>query len=305
MQRKADFGSSHWLDVEHPSDEELRAIAERYGLPEPLAQDCLDPDHLPKFNRMHKGGFVVVRAYDEESLDGAIDILSATRKVSIFWGENFLITVHRAHLPWLQNLWNEWQLKSGVQTPPDLSTALYEIIAEALFTFEAPIDRATVAIDGLEESIFQDVSPTAPPVVLETAYIAKRRATLFKRILRLTRDILPAASKIGDPNSPAIQSLKEELERLFAYSDDLVETANDLVQMSISLSSNRTNDLVRLLTLVSLFLLPLNLVTGIYGMNFTEMPELKMAWGYPATLIVMILIEVAIYLWLRGKKWLV
>jgi magnesium transporter len=123
-------------------------------------------------------------------------------------------------------------------------------------------------------------------------------------MLRLTRDLLPFLSKLGDSSSPAIQSLKDEADRLYFYSDDLVETSNDLVQLSISLTSNRTNQVVRMLTLVSIFLLPLNLVAGIYGMNFRHMPELDWKYGYPTVMLFMILVELGIYWRLKHKKWI-
>ena len=298
-----EFGASHWLDVEQPTAEDLRRLAQQYGFPQLLVEDCLQPDHLPKFARTAQGGFVIVRAFDENAPEAANDIQSLTRKVAIFWGENFLITVHRSHLNWLATVWDDW-IKKTNSTESVLGNIFYDILGEALYTFEDPIDRATLAIDNLEDAVFENHSNSSSQSILATAYLAKKRAAIFKRLLRLTRDILPMATKIGDPSSPAIQSLKEELERLFSYSDDLVETANDLVQMSISLSSFRTNDLVRLLTVVSLFLLPLNLVTGVYGMNFQFMPELKTEWGYPIVLASMLIIEVSIFIWLRRKNWI-
>ncbi len=303
MLRKIEFGPAHWLDIQHPTTEELTGLSRQYGIPIQMAEECLSPDHLPKFARTPSGGFMIVRAYDQDATDSTTEIGAATRKVAIFWGDNFLITVHRTRLDWFDELWTEWSQKH--LTPhSDLGTALYEIIGEALFTFEAPIDRATVAIDNLEDAIFQETRSATSSNVLSVAFLAKKRATLFKRMLRLTRDVLPSVTKLGDPSSPAIQSLKEEIERLFYNADDLVETAGDLVQLSITLSSSRTNDLVRLLTIVSIFLLPLNLITGVYGMNFTFMPELQQAWGYPAALALMTAIEAGIFLWLRNKKWL-
>jgi magnesium transporter len=101
-----------------------------------------------------------------------------------------------------------------------------------------------------------------------------------------------------------VQNLKEEADRLFFYSDDLVESANDIIQLSISMSSNRMNELVRLLTIVSLFLLPLNLITGVYGMNFDGMPELRHPFGYAAAICLMLVIEVGIYFFLRKRGWI-
>lgn len=303
MERRIDFGSSHWLDVYEPSPSELAALAQKYSLPENLIRDCLDPELLPKFQRTPTGGLLMLRAFDENSPRQATGVQETTRKVALFWGENFLLSVHRVKLPWLEDIRQAWE-RGPSKDPAKLTAVLNDIIEECLFTYDEPIDQANVVIDDLEDAIFRDSSTSAPAHILETALVVKKRATLFKRMLRLTRDLLPIISKLGEPNSAAVQTLKEEADRLFFYADDLVETTSDLVQLSISLSANRTSDVVRLLTVVSIFILPLNLVTGIYGMNFVNMPEIQASWGYPAAIGLMFAIEVGLFLWLKHKRWL-
>jgi magnesium transporter len=72
----------------------------------------------------------------------------------------------------------------------------------------------------------------------------------------------------------------------------------------MSFSAQRTNDVMRVLTLFSVFFMPLTFIVGIYGMNFEYMPELTKTWGYPAVLILMGLIALMIYTWFKRKKWL-
>lgn len=304
VDRKLLFGAAHWRDCTAASKEELGAIASEYRLSPEMVKDCLDPDHLPKIERSAGLTFLMLRAYDSESPEDGTSVQEATRKVAVFWGDGFVLTLHRAPLRWIDELWADWERRSG-REPSTLAALVQDLVEECLYTFEAPIDRAGLAVDRLEDTIFREehASITAGHIV-EAAYLAKKRATLFKRLLRLTRDLLPQLSKLGDPSSAVIQNLKAEADRLYFYSDDLVETAHDLVQLSISLTSNRTNQVVRVLTLVSIFLLPLNVVTGIYGMNFRHMPELDFPWAYPAVLLLMIVIEVGIYWVLKRRHWI-
>lgn len=303
MRQQLSFGSSAWVDLENPSENELDQIVTEFQLSHRQVHQCLEPDHLPAFQRTAKGGFLMLRAFDETAPTDADDVQRVSRKVAVFWGDSFLITIHRSHLGWLAGVWDAWAGATD-RDPTKLNNALYETIEEALYSYEQPIDQANVTIERLEDSMFRDSSSSAPSHLIEAAFHAKKRATLFKRLLRLTRDAIPSVSRLGDPASPAIQRLKEEAERLFFYADDLVETSNDLVQLSISLSANRSSSMVRMLTLVSIFLLPLNLVTGIYGMNFEHMPELHLTWGYPAVLGIMVVIEIALFAWLYSKNWM-
>jgi magnesium transporter len=303
-EKRLEFGASVWRDFGDIQRDDLEALGREYGISSDMILDCLDPAHLPKVQKGAGASLLMLRSFDQNAAADETTAQGLSRKVAIFWGEGFLLTVHRAALPWLEEIFTEWQKKAS-REPGHLAPLLHQIVEEAIFTFEEPIDRAALAIDDLEDKIFQARSTRAAPhEILETAYLVKKRATIFKRLLRLTRDTLPFVSKLGDPSSAQIQDLKEEAERLYFYADDLTESANDLIQLSISLSSNRMNEVVRLLTIFSIFILPLNFVTGIYGMNFEFMPELKAPWGYPAALAFMFLVELGIFWVLKRKGWI-
>jgi magnesium transporter len=72
----------------------------------------------------------------------------------------------------------------------------------------------------------------------------------------------------------------------------------------MSFAAQKTNEVVRVLTVFSVFFMPLTFIVGIYGMNFDFMPELKEKWGYPAALIFMAAVTAIIYFWFKRKKWL-
>jgi magnesium transporter len=74
--------------------------------------------------------------------------------------------------------------------------------------------------------------------------------------------------------------------------------------MQLALASHRTNEVVRVLTVFSVFFLPLTFIVGVYGMNFRYMPELTQRWGYPAVLAFMGLVTLMIYLWFHRRGWL-
>lgn len=302
ISRRLEFGSAHWLDLTDAGETDLKELCKTYGLTETIAADCLDPDQLPKVQRLENATFLMLRSYDEKAKANASTAQGMTRKVAILWGEGFLLTIHRAEMPWLNQIWAQWEKKARRES---LTPLVHDLVEDSLFSFERPIDEAAESVARLEDKIFAEKGTRVTSGnTLGTAYLVKKRAFTVKRLIRLTRDMLPFVSKLGDPGSPAVQNLKEEADRLFFYSDDLVESANDIIQLSISMSSNRMNELVRLLTIVSLFLLPLNLVTGIYGMNFDVMPELRHPQGYWVALAVMTAFVIGMYFFLRQRGWI-
>lgn len=305
VERKIELGpSAHWLDLSGPTPTDLEALSAKYNLHPQMVADCLDQGHLPKILREGSVNFLILRAYDESAASEDTTLHGCTRKIALFWGENFLITVHRVPMPWLTKLLDAKNKSAKKGSIPSL---VEELIEETLYSYEAPIDEAAVAVESLEEEVFKDrSSPVTSNEILESAYLAKKRATIFKRVLRLTRDLLTPVARLDLKleKSPHMQSLKDEADRLYYYADDLVETANALVELSISLTTNRTNEVVRMLTIVSLFILPLNVVTGIYGMNFPNMPEIQHPHGYALALLLMVSISAVIFIWLKKKGWI-
>jgi Mg2+ and Co2+ transporter CorA len=93
-----------WEDVVAPTEEELNQLAQRYGLEPTSLNDCLDPEHLPKFEQFERYAFAIIRAFDERSGRTCTTVPELTRKVAIFYGPTFLLTVHRRELAWLTAL---------------------------------------------------------------------------------------------------------------------------------------------------------------------------------------------------------
>lgn len=87
-----------WLDVVSPSRLDLQDLARTYDLHQTVVEDCLDPEHLPKHEKIGDATFLILRAHDDSAKDDASSIQELTRKVAIFFRPNFALTVHRVDL---------------------------------------------------------------------------------------------------------------------------------------------------------------------------------------------------------------
>ena len=85
--------------------------------------------------------------------------------------------------------------------------------------------------------------------------------------------------------------------------DELVDDINSLLNFHLSLLQNRTNDIIRTLTIITVFFIPLTFLVGLYGMNFKFMPELGWKWAYPGIWGLMLGISAGIFFWIRKKGW--
>ena len=102
----------------------------------------------------------------------------------------------------------------------------------------------------------------------------------------------------------AKQDLKDQHLKMRTLYTQVLEDVNNVLNLDMSISAQRTSDVMKVLTIFSVFFMPLTFIVGIYGMNFEFMPELKQKWGYPAVLIVMGIVTGIIYIWFKRKRWL-
>jgi magnesium transporter len=297
-----------WIDFENPTKQDLEKIGKRFNLHNTSIQDCLDPEHLPKLEVISNLQFLILRAPEENPPSRGVSVQDLTRKIAVFVSPQFLITIHRAPLNCVQQAPLLKQFSQLISDQP--TEALCLLVESILLQFEKTIDSFFTHLDQLEASAFN--VPGSKVFKLKTAYYFKRKTFVFKMIIKLTQDVINRMSHTSPSNAPLIQNLKENCESLYFYVDELYENINTLITLHISLStqktteaSYKTGEIIRILTLFSIFLLPLNVVTGIYGMNFEYMPELKSQWGYPFALLSMLAIIVGTYYFLKRRGWLV
>ena len=299
-----------WLDVVQPGPEELAEIAERYGLHGEEVKDCLDPEHLPKQEGFESHTFIILRACDEAADPRGVTVQELTRKIAIFYGPRFLITIHRKDQPWLtaiqQRKAQEVKTRSGQGKNGWQAHLLAQLCNGALDTYLAPMERIEGRLDGFETKVFSGgtESSTAFRRDLREIYVLKHQVTVYKRLLWRTADIMQHIVPGAGKAAALFRDVLENAESYHFYADELLDDANTLLNVQLALASHRTGEVMRVLTVFSVFFLPLTFIVGVYGMNFQFMPELRERWGYPAALAGMALVTLLIYRWFRSRGWL-
>jgi len=296
---KSSDGLFEWVDVQSPTPEEYQKLVETYQLHPAAVKDCLAPMHLPKIEKMEEVLFLIIRVRDQTANSTADTAQQLTNKVAIFLSNRFIITIHRAGEPFLIELRGQWQKR---QADSSVAEHLFnQLIDRAVNTFVAAIEMSTNHIDELEKVIF--IKPKDHDIIYQM-YTLKRRSSVFRRILFLTHEVIGKYAKLTSRQDPFTQDLIDSISFLSFSAEELHENVTTLLNLHLALSSHRTNDIMRFLTIFSVFFMPLTFIVGVYGMNFEYMPELKMYYGYLATWIFMLLTVLGIYLWFKHKKWL-
>jgi magnesium transporter len=297
-------GHCRWVDVVEPTRDELREVARRFGLHATSVRDCLDPEHLPKYERFPSHLFAILRIYDVESTADAATLHELTRKVAVFLGREFVVTIHRKPLPFLETLAERWRTGvngEGETAEQQAQHLALDIVISGLSTFEQPLERIEEGIDAFEEALFASRHDAEDLMHL---YQLRRRATLMKRMLWRSHEMLQRLTPTAESMMPHYQDAKEHAESLHFYADELTDYATNLTGLQLALASQKTNQVMRILTVFSAFFLPLTFIVGVYGMNFERMPELTHPHGYLGVWLVMLAVTAAIWLWFRRRGWL-
>jgi magnesium transporter len=299
-----------WLDVVDPTREELSELVADYGLHPLSVSDCLDPEHLPKYEVFENHNFVILRAVDADASPTADTVQKLTRKLAVFAGPAFVITIHRTDQPWLTALQERGlanvPLKHATKSEGIQVHLLAQLFNGALDTYQRPLEEVEHTLDGLDTKAFEGriQSGEAFRAELREIHRIKRRVTLCKRLLWRTVDVTQRMVPGGGKAAALLRDVQENAESFHFYADELLDDANTLLSVQLALASHRTSEVMRVLTVFSVFFLPLTFIVGIYGMNFDYMPELRRPWGYPAVLALMALVTFVIYRWFRRNGWL-
>lgn len=286
-----------WIDVQDPTVDELKKISKKYKLHRYTVMDCLQPDHLPKQEDLGSMQFVIARYLIENDSIKLHTIQEISSKVAIFYNAEVIITIHRLKPVFLKNLHLKYSEGEGHQSTSQLVT---RIMWHVLHSYDKVALDVSKNIDDKEEIVF--MKPLTKEL-LEDLYLIRRKASVCLKLMLLSKEIINKVP-YADNDPTALQDVKDLHLKLITLFEQAHEDSTHLLDIYLSLSSKNSNEVMKVLTIFSVFLLPPTFIVGLYGMNFRFMPELVYKWGYPIVLIVIVAITVVIYLWFKRKRWL-
>lgn len=278
-----------WIDLENPSEEELRDITDPFNIDINLLEDSLEYGHLPKIEKVNDYTFIILRAFSADPNENVTTVAELSNKIAFFINSSHLLTVHRANFDFLDR---------KVKSYSDNEALMLDIINDLLLSYDKPIELQSEKMDEFERDIFlrngQEMS-------VKALYYQKAKARISKKILLLTQNVLNQM-EVKEDFSSTLQDLKDTTVSYLLHYDEIIETANSLLNAYMSVTAQKSNDVMKLLTIFSAFFLPLTFIAGLYGMNFDNIPELRWENGYFMTLAMMVLVSIIIYLWFRRKR---
>lgn len=295
-----------WLDFMDPGAADLNALVEPLGL-HPLAiEDCLDEDQVPKMEEFPGHTFILFNRY--RSVNGS----AAIEEVNFFLGDRFLVSVHSHGLgetPFASHLESvvRRDLEEARRGADFLLEVLLDDIVDEKFT---AIEALQDQLDKAEEDILQDNHEFKPArlIHLRRSLLLIRKSLVYEReiMVKLCRRDSPF---VGDKAIFEFRDIYDHLAKFFEVIEicrELIATIMEIhlsmINNQMALAANRTNKVVRRLTMITTVFMPLTMLAGIGGMSEWSMMTGPDNWRitYPAFMAAMALIGIASYYLLKG-----
>jgi magnesium transporter len=290
-----------WIDMEAEPEAAEKLLREQNF--HPLAiEDTFTLQHQPRVEEYGDHLFVIVRGIDFNSdlADGELQTL----KLAAFLRPNLLLTVHRAALRSVQVVRNRVE-ESGRAMHGGVVQLLWSICDEMIDLYFPIVDEIGMQMEALEQEVLND----AEREDLQTILDMRRKLGVLRRTMLPHRAVFSHLANSRDPLFDATASLnfRDTLENVLRLTDAVDQQRDQLSNVKdtyLSVISQRTNEIMKVLTLFSAIMLPLTFIAGVYGMNFEYIPELSSHYGYFAVLGAMVVVAAGMVVWFRRRRWL-
>jgi len=293
-------GGMLWVDIKGFDEEVVGELGRIFGF-HPLAiEDCIGASQRPKIDSYDGYIFVILHAAQLKPKKFGI----ATIELNSFIGRDYVVTVHETAIPSIDAIKERCRKNPALirKGPSDLFYSIVDAMVDNYFPI---LDKLDKKIDSVEQGIFDNPGRG----LLNSLFSIKNDILALRRIIGPQRETINFLAKgeypiISQELALYYRDVSDQLARII----DLLETYRDILSSAMdgymTSISNRTNEVMKILTIIATIVMPLTLITGIYGMNFKHMPELQSQYGYYATLFVMFAIAAGMLIFFNRKKWL-
>lgn len=293
MITKYNIGEFEWVDVLAPQESDLESISKEYDIQYALLADSIEASHLPKYEHINELVFLMFRIFDKTSDNNSDTISKLTEKISVFYRNNYIITIHRDEIDFIAKMIKKNSCKN-------ISDLLLYFINNSVSSFEKKINNILSTIEIIENHLFGNRKSKN---VLQDLYRIKKQIYVIDKVLDLNIDLVQSILDETSLNKTLLQDIKETNDKLQFRTNNIIENINNIINTYLAIESNKANEIMKMLTVVTLFFLPASFLVGIYGMNF-KIPELGLRYGYGYFWIFLILMETVIFFITKKKKWM-
>ena len=295
-----------WVDLQQAEADRWRPLLlDTFGFHPLAVDDALEERHVPKVDAWE--GYIYLVLHAIQFSPEADDPIS-TLELDSFVGQNYLVTYSSKPIAAIERVWDFCQrdergLARGVER------LLYQISDELVADTMPVIESIDDIIDTIEDEIFDNPGPH----LLESIFTYKRALLHLRRILTPQREVINKLARgdftILNPDSQIFfRDVYDHLVRLYDITEGLRDLVGGALDTYLSVVSNRMNEVMKTLTVITTLYMPLAFLTGFFGTNFFQPTFPLPAWtgetAFYLVLASMAVIPALMYLWMRRRAWM-
>jgi magnesium transporter len=300
-------GSFVWLGLHQPDQERMAEVGELFGLHPLVVENALQPYRRPALERYDDSLFLVIKTVHHVPAESATETASVveTAEIMVCLGPRYAITVRHGNFEGLSGIRTELEGRPELLTLGP-GTVLCTVAGHIVETYLSVLEQLETEIDQLRIQVLAD---GRPGIDVEALYLLKREMIELRRgigplsgaLHRLVthhRDLLPTA--VTGQLRRLIDRERSAAEQILA----LDRQAGELVEGALGQAGVQQNAIMRTISAWGSLVVIVTMISGIYGMRFSNMPETHWAWGYRGVLGLMTGICAALYVYFRRRRWL-
>jgi magnesium transporter len=292
----------YWVDFDRPTPEETNLLSDKFSFHKLAIEDCLHHIPRPKVDFYGDYSFLVVHSLKGDQLE--------SEEVDIFLSQDFIVTFHKEHNETVERAMDKLKHKHLVTASSPFIA--YMVMDEMVDDFFPALLKIEEQLDEVENMSVKNASGH----IFDAVYDIRAGLLNMRRVVHPMRDLLYRivnSERLGldEENKLHFMDVYDHLlklsEKLADDRDttaDIVENVNSVLNHKTNQITLKTNDIVLLLTVISVIFIPLTFIVGVYGMNFVNIPELHWKYGYFIAWGVMILIVASMVVYFKKKGWL-
>lgn len=288
-----------WLDISDPSPEDLQTIAKEYDLDEDSIRLVSQKTKRPQIRMLDSHIFCLLLGLRFKTIKKLL-----IEGIYIYVGQNWIITLHSSEVEIFSNIKDILEKKNKRLLDSNINALFYSIIDEIILRYEQILTSIELTITDFEQkSLYRKPSKN----MLNYLDVVAKQTIVLRRHFWHTRDVINFLTHIQsqDDEIKYLQIAYDDIGQLIELIESYGDTINSTRDLYIANISLQLNDTMRILTIFSVILLPLTLLTGIYGMNGLDLTKL---WDIPSGLLIvlatMALLTLLLLVFFKRKQWI-
>lgn len=291
-----------WINIDgvHQADI-IEKIGKQFDIHPLILEDIMNTEQRPKIEDFENYLFIVLKMLYTDNKNGEIQ----SEQVSLVVGPNYVISFQEREGDVFDPIRDRIRTAKGRvrrMGPDYLAYALIDAIVDNYFVV---LEKVGEKIEDVEEKLVTEPSPQ----VLKNIHGLKRKLLFLRKSVWPLREVINIlergeCSLVKKATIIFLRDVYDHTIQVIETIEVYREMLSEMIDAYLSSISNKTNEIVKVLTIIATIFIPLTFIASIYGMNFTWMPELEWPEGYHMVLVLMAIIGIIMIIFFRRKKWI-